>query len=417
MQSVREPQPTDWFPYKGGWIQKQHMCLDNAGVQHVGCNQGIPPLAPERSSQVIVSSNVSPTVGYSYSIQQSQNPFHKTTPLSSLVAHTVLSGSYEQDLPASADIEVEIIAYSPDYEDPMEGKGTATKKRKNVQWLPWTLPIHKHTFNLSDLDYNNLKKQIFTIASVIDKRQPNGNTAILHQADELACAKHGLVATNQEHGLETTAFEVAEVHPVTLQAQCLADLVKKHGTTTTNSKERWHMYNPQDLTQFVRLDHQWMSIWAYELAQNKEGVTLVDPPMYIEGWAWETIEVRPLTDSAPPLDQKIPSGITVPTTVNDSLHLGVNPAKLDALQMATSLEEFLIFAGIPIDKVGDLALTLEDMEMSSFDLFLYTEHIDLKTLQAGGVKPGFAIRLLTKAYPFYLYMLAHCETASPVRLL
>ncbi|KAG0148065.1 hypothetical protein CROQUDRAFT_42018, partial [Cronartium quercuum f. sp. fusiforme G11] len=377
------------------------------------------------------------------------------------------------------DIELEIIKFTLAYDDPLEAK--STKKRKAQQWIPWTLDILKHPIDLTNVTFNTFKEAIFVIVSKIDTKQPNGNAAILRQADiaggltieayvsghntygqtrktqnhitsqenliaylkavyqaplkphcltfrmqdpnkkkhmekaDLAHAQHGMLATNHEKGLGTSTFQLADVRSMDPEATFLNKLIKKHGTTVNNARERWHVYNKKDLSQFVQLDHQRMVLWARELAQEKAGVTLEIPPMYIEGWGWETLEtVRPLTDSAPPTtDHETPCMHEVhcqkPPIPDHGLHPDVDTKKLGALRAATSLKEFLLFSGIPMEKVGTLVMNFEDIHIRSFDTFLYTRHINSSMLQTAGIPIGVAVAVLVNAFPFYLYLVDHEE--------
>ncbi|KAG0141577.1 hypothetical protein CROQUDRAFT_98591 [Cronartium quercuum f. sp. fusiforme G11] len=52
---------------------------------------------------------------------------------------------------------------------------------------------------------------------------------------DLAHAQHGMVATNHEKGVGTSTFKVADLQSMDPEAKFLIKLIKKHGTTTTNS--------------------------------------------------------------------------------------------------------------------------------------------------------------------------------------
>ncbi|KAG0149208.1 hypothetical protein CROQUDRAFT_89278 [Cronartium quercuum f. sp. fusiforme G11] len=337
-------------------------------------------------------------------------------------------------LPSELEVELEIIGFSPSYDDPLEA--VSTKKRKAQQWIPSTLKISKHPIDLTNFTFNTFKEAVFEIASKIDTKQPNSNAAILRQADitrgltvEAYVSGHntlGQTCKTQNHitsqetlmtflkaihlaplkphrltfrtqdpnkkkrmekakGLGTSTFELANVRSMDPEAKFLIKLIKKHGTTTTNSREHWH------------------------------------PPMYIEGWGWETLgTVRPLTDSAPPTtNHATPCTHGVPCQnppmPDDGLHPHVDTKKLGALRAATSLKEFLVFSGIPVEKVGTGALELENIHMRSFDMFLYTKHTNSSMLQTAGIPVGVAVAAMVHASPFYLYLVAREETRQITR--
>ena len=134
-------------------------------------------------------------------------------------------------LPSELDIELEIIGFSPAYDDPLEA--VSTKKRKAQQWIPWTLEIFKHPIDLTNVTLDTFKEAVFVIASKIDTKQPNGNAAILRQADiaggmtiEAYLSSHntyGWTHKTQNHitSQETLICFLKAIHQAPLKPHCL----------------------------------------------------------------------------------------------------------------------------------------------------------------------------------------------------
>lgn len=84
----------------------------------------------------------------------------------------------------------------------------------------------------------------------------------------LARSQHALAAGNKLSGKQTSRSELADKTPIRPEALALTELVRKHSSKLSNSKEGFRIYNPQKNTEAMQMNYAHLTTWAEEIVST-----------------------------------------------------------------------------------------------------------------------------------------------------
>ncbi|EGG11115.1 uncharacterized protein MELLADRAFT_60018 [Melampsora larici-populina 98AG31] len=325
-----------------------------------------------------------------------------------------------------SDLKQDLFAFSDQMGKSSEGNSFIFKAADSTNSVHYIAYIHSHDiYNKGaemELTSNEDVKAFFKAVasqpkrtSGIDTLMEDPNKKKLEAEKMLSIGQHQLQARNINDNVETSNSDLAHTTPVDPVDTALAALMLKYSTANNNNSEGWRVYKHNDITKVMPMNFQLLRIWAEHMVKNPSKVTLEVPPE-AEGFEW--------TDLKKPVAMQTPlspgNGITeqpakiVPGTISEAqgYDIAVDPYDLDRIRTYATMEEYMAFAGVRVEKHDEVAAILLDHDIDRFDAFLYPEETGLKDLIDMGINRGSAMRLMNCARRFYQYILS-AEVNNP----
>ncbi|KAH9807508.1 hypothetical protein DFH28DRAFT_1139021 [Melampsora americana] len=234
---------------------------------------------------------------------------------------------------------------------------------------------------------------------------------------DISIGQHKLQARNLTSNVPTNESDLAHSTPEDPVDKAMAALMLKYSTAQNNTSEGWRVYKQDDLTKVMQLNFQQMDVWEKKMVLNPECVT-VDIPPNMEGFQWVDLK-NPLTLQTPttltkrtPYDplEKFPIGGIAEAQGYD---IKVDPYDLDRVRNHTTMEEYMAFTSVRLEKREEACRILLEHDIESFDAFLYPEETNLKALMDMGIRRGTAMRLMHCARRFFQHLLNEEKSCLP----
>ncbi|EGG13120.1 uncharacterized protein MELLADRAFT_58506 [Melampsora larici-populina 98AG31] len=216
-----------------------------------------------------------------------------------------------------------------------------------------------------------------------------------------------IIAVNTQNKTTTTPLQIARTVPETAEKKWLKELNRHHGSRLTHGKEGLLLVDKDELTKTMKLTFEHMIIWARELANGTDDVTLDKPPVHLEGFEW-TNSKRPLSATTPltnpkraRLQDNRPVVVRYGYAEMNGIDITIDYVTLKRLARTTSLKKYLRFCHIPEQNIIELRSCLLEHGIEGFHRFLFPDVLNARDLLGFGIAWGTAMDLMAHTREYY----------------